>query len=114
MKHLRTILTGFCLLCLLATGCSWTDKSGTHHLIVGIGFGIITTTNRAGVEVFDSHVLGAEAGPNGFGVGLLRHHRVAIDPALASNVVVSVNANPFSLTVKNFDPYSTNYWRNQP
>lgn len=104
------ILTVVCLCAssLLLYGCSWTDSSGTHHLIVGVGFGVITTTNRAGVEVRDSRVLGAEVDPDGGGIGWMRHHRVAIDPALASNVVVSVKASPFGLTVKNFDPYSVN------
>ena len=45
-------------------GCSWTDKNGTHHLIVGIGFGVVTTTNRAGVDVYDARVLGGEIGPD--------------------------------------------------
>ena len=80
----------------------WSDKSGTHRLIVGIGFGIITTTNRPGVDVRDSHILGGEIGPDGFGVGWMNRHRVAIDPLLASNAVVSVKANPFGLTIKNY------------
>jgi hypothetical protein len=91
---------------LLLTGCYWTDTTGTHHLVVGIGFGIITTTNRPGVEVFDSRILGGQFGPDRVGVGLMRHHSLLLDPALASNVVVSVKASPFGLTVKNFDPYS--------
>jgi len=98
----------FCAFGLLLSGCSWTDAGGTHHLIVGVGFGVITTTNRPGVEVRDSRFLGGEIGPDGAGVGWVQHHHVAIDPALASNVVVSVNASPFALTVKNFDPYSAN------
>ena len=88
-------------------GCSWTDKHGTHHLIVGVGFAVVTTTNCAGVEVIDSRSLGLTAGPQGAGVGFIQHHRVAIDPVLTSNVVVSIKANPFDLTVKTFDPYST-------
>jgi len=97
-----------CLAILAGTaGCSWTDKSGTHHLIVGLGFGIITTTNCTGVEVRDSQVLGAAVEADGAGIGWMRHHRVAINPTLASNVVISIKANPCSLTVKNFDPYST-------
>jgi hypothetical protein len=96
------------LVALLLGGCAWTDKSGTHHLIVGIGFGVITTTNRPGVDVWDSHVLGAEAGPSGFGVGWMGHNRVVLDPVLASNVVVSIQARHFGVTVKNFDPYSKN------
>lgn len=93
---------------LMLAGCSWTDKGGTHHLIVGIGFGVITTTNRAGVEVSDSRVLGGEFGPDGVGLGWLGHHRTAIDPAMASNVVISVKASGMSVTIKNFDPYGTN------
>jgi hypothetical protein len=90
-------------------GCSWTDAGGTHHLIVGLGLGIITTTNCTAVDVRDSRVLGGEIGPDGVGIGWVQHHRVAIDPARASNVVVSVKANPFGLTIKNFDPYSTDH-----
>lgn len=89
------------------SGCAWTDKQGTHHLIVGVGFGIVTTKNEPGVDVMDSRILGAEIGSFGGGLGWLQHHRVVIDPKLASDVVVSVNSNPLGLTVKNFNPYST-------
>ncbi len=95
-----------CLVCsvLAQTGCSWTDARGTHHLIVGLGLGVVTTTNRPGVDVYDARVLGAMAGPDGVGVGWMQQHRVAIDPVLASNVVVSIKATPGSVTVKSFDP----------
>lgn len=89
---------------LLSTGCSWTDRHGTHHLIVGLGFGLVTTTNRPGVNVYDARVLGAAAGPDGAGVGWMQHHRVQIDPARASNVVISIHARPGGLTVTNFEP----------
>ena len=56
-------------LSMALSGCSWTDDGGTHHLIVGVGFGIITTTNRPGVEVHDSRILGGEFAPNSLGVG---------------------------------------------
>ena len=108
MKPDIPIVFCLCVLSLILSGCSWTDTGGTHRLIVGVGFGVITTTNRPGVEVRDSRVLGGEIGPEGVGVGWMQHHQVTIDPALASNVVVSVKANPFALTVKNFDPYSVN------
>jgi len=91
----------------LLTSCAWTDKNGTHHLIVGVGFGIVTTKNDPGVDIMDSRILGAEIGSFGGGVGWMQRHRVTIDPELASNVVVSVNANPFGMTVTNFNPYST-------
>lgn len=103
-----SLLPGIIALFLLWAGCAWTDKGGTHHLIVGIGFGVITTTNRAGVDVRDSRVLGVEIRPEGAGVGWMRHHGIIIDPAIASNVVISVKANSLGLTIKNFDPYSTN------
>lgn len=94
-------------------GCAWTDKGGTHHLIVGIGFGVITTTNCPGVDVRDSHVLGGEFGPDFVGLGWMQHHRVEINPAIASNVVVSVKANRMGITVKNFDLYGSNTNCNQ-
>lgn len=103
----KAILLTFSALTLYA-GCSWTDKGGTHHLIVGVGFGVITTTNRAGVEVRDSRILGGEFGPDTVGLGWMEHHRTAIDPMLASNVVISVKASGMNVTIKNFDPYGTN------
>lgn len=101
------------ILSLGLTGCSWTDRGGTHHLIVGIGFGVITTTNRPGVDVYDSRVLGGEFGSKGMGLGWVQHHRVEINPAIASNVVISVKANHWGITVKNFDPYGSNTNFNQ-
>ena len=98
-----------CMVPLLITGCRWTDANGTHHLIVGIGFGVITTTNRPGVEVSDSRVLGVQLGPDTVGAGYLSRQRVIIEPVLASNVVISVPANPFDLTVTHFDMNSTNW-----
>jgi hypothetical protein len=72
---------------------------------VGIGFGIINSTNRAGVEVVDSRVLGGQVGPDRLSVGLMRSHSVVLDPALASNIVLSVKSDPRGLTIRNFDPY---------
>lgn len=86
-------------------GCSWKDSRGTHYLVLGVGFGVITHTNTAGVEVIDSRLLGAHASPYASGVGWMQHHRVMIDPALASNVVISIGATPWSMTVSNFDPH---------
>lgn len=93
------------LCCFSLLGCSWTDKYGTHHLIVGVGFGLITTTNRLGVDVYESAVLGAAAGPDGAGIGWMQHHSVQIDPALVSNVVISIKSNPTSLTITNYTPF---------
>lgn len=94
---LAAIPLGIALLC----GCSWTDRHGTHHLILGLGFGIVTSTNDVGVEVRDMRVLGAVVGPEGFGAGYVQRHRVVINPALSSNVILSVRATPCSLTVSN-------------
>ncbi len=92
---------------MIISGCAWTDKNGTHHLIVGLGFGIVTTKSETGVDVMDSRILGAEIGSYGCGIGWMQRHRVSIDPESAPNVVVSVDRNPFSLTVKNFNLYSS-------
>ena len=106
-KHL--LLAVLPALLLVSAGC-WTDKHGTRHrLIVGIGFGVITTTNQPGVEVSDSRVLGLQLGPDMVGAGYLSRHRVVIDPEIASNVVVSVKANPFDFTVTHYDRNATNF-----
>ena len=98
-----TVTAAICICC--GGGCSWTDQSGTHHLIVGLGFGIVTTTNRPGVDVYDSAVLGAAIGPDGGGIGWMRHHRVQIDPDTASNVVISIKSTPGNLTITNYAPF---------
>lgn len=110
-RSLAAGLTGgvaplWCLLAALitavATGCSWSDGHGTHHLIVGIGFGLISTTNRPGVDVTDVHALGLTAGRAVVGAGWVHQRAVVIDPKLASNVVISIASTPGNLTVKNF------------
>ena len=106
-RHCRVTTVVFGLLGLALSGCSWTDARGTHYLVVGIGFGIITSTNHPGIDVRDTRVLGAELGPDAFGVGCLSRHRVAIDPLLASNAIVSIKANPLKLTVESRDVYCT-------
>jgi len=106
-RFLSALFLTFPLWC--ATGC-WTDARGNkHHLIVGIGFGVITTTNRPGVTVSDSRVLGVQLGPDTLGAGYLSRQRIIIDPVLASNVVMSVKANPFDLTVTHHDLNFTNW-----
>jgi hypothetical protein len=91
------------LLCALSSGgCSWTNKSGTHYLIVGIGFGVITTTNRPGIDVFNTRIAGMAIAPSGVDLGLMNRHRVEIDPVFASNVVLSVKLSTGNLTIKNY------------
>ena len=95
------------LLAAFAGGCTWTDKGGTHYLVLGLGIGVMTSTNAPGVQVSESRILGAEISPHLSGVGLLQSHRVEIDPSLTNNVVVSVNSHNGFLTVSNFNPYET-------
>ena len=92
---------------IAVAGCSWNDSHGTHHLIVGVGFGIITTTNRPGVDVSDYQVLGVTAGRGDVGAGWVHKRAVVIDPKLASNVIISVSNSPGALTIKNFAVEST-------
>ena len=89
------------VLCL--AGCTWVDKGGTHYLVLGLGVGIMTSTNAPGVQVSESRILGAEFGPHLSGIGLLQSYRVEIDPSLTNNVVVSINALNGGLNVKNFN-----------
>jgi hypothetical protein len=104
---------------IAVAGCSWSDSHGTHHLIVGVGFGVITTTNRPGVDVYDTRILGVSAGPDGVGAGWMQHHSVKINPNLASNAVISVKSISGGLEIKNYpinwtDSTTTNQTKKQP
>jgi hypothetical protein len=76
-----------------------------HALI--IGFGHVSRVATNGVTALDVRALGIACDP-GFHVGLVQKHRVEIDPNVASNAVISIKATPFSLTIKNFNPYEPN------
>jgi hypothetical protein len=95
------LLLGFVMVVSVA-GCSWTDNYGTHHLIIGVGFGVITATNSPGVDVYDTRILGASVEPDGAGVGWMQHNRVEINPNLASNVVISVKSISGGVEIKNY------------
>jgi hypothetical protein len=101
---LATYVALAALTVMLLGGCSWTDVHGTHHLIVGLGFGVLTTKNSGGVGALNGQVLGATAWSDGVAVGWIQHHSVIIDPVLASNAVVSINAASFGITITNFQP----------
>ncbi len=77
----------------VATSCSWNDRHGTHHLILRVGFGLITTTNRAGVDASDAQVLGLAVGHGTVSSGWVHQRTVQIDPGLASNLVISVSSS---------------------
>jgi hypothetical protein len=83
-------------------GCVWHDKGGTHHLILGLGYTIVTTTNRPGVEVCETSGVGLTAAQGFTGLGWQRQHRVTIDPQVASNLVLSVQSKPGQLLIKNY------------
>ena|ERR1017187_1243822 len=98
------------LLPILLISCSGVPihgKNGTNHYVV-IGLGIVSVKEQQGVSVTDGSALGLMAGPQGMYAGWSQNHSVQIDPIAASNVVISISATPFSLTVTNFDPYSIN------
>jgi len=89
-------------------GCSWSDKYGTHHLVIGIGFGEFTSnTNNPAVQVSESRIAGAELGPGFSGLGLIQHHRVEIAPDLTNNIVIKINSHHGVLSVTNFNPHET-------
>lgn len=94
------------VLLLAVTGCSWRDKNGTSHTVV-VGFGIVSTVDQPGVCAQDCKALGVVVGRSGVNAGLVQTHRVSIDPNEATNAIIQVHSTPLSLTVKNFDPYSS-------
>jgi hypothetical protein len=87
------------------TACSGipfhTSDGTTHYLVVGVG--VVSTKEQLGVSVMDSRGAGLLAGPAACNAGLFQQHYLEIDPRQASNVVISIQARPLSLTVKNFD-----------
>lgn len=87
-----------------ATGCTWHDARGTHRWFVGLGLGVISTTNAPGVNVHQCSGIGLLVGPDAGGLGLFQTHRVVLDPRVASNTVVSSCATPTSITLTHFDP----------
>jgi len=121
--HPRAASTGsYVLIVILAlglTGCSWADKNGTRHVVI-LGFGVVSFTNQTGAAVQDVRGLGLVL-DEAVSIGLVQRHRVEIDPQHASNLVVSISANPFSMTVKNFGVHElpiafsekTRTWTNQ-
>ena len=89
--------------CLTTQGCSWTTKDGTIHTLV-IGAGYLRTRTEPGVSVANATLLGLAAGPEISGAGFLYHHQVSIDPAVATNLMLSVKATPFRLQLTNISP----------
>ena len=90
---------------LLGSGCAWTGKDGAHHVLI-LGVGVVSTFENGPVQVQDRRTGGLTLEPTSFSVGLVRQHMVVIDPERAGNAVISISARPFSLKVKNFDPFS--------
>ena len=98
------------LIASLLIGCSGVpihSQSGTTHYVI-LGLGVVSLREQKGVSVTDGGALGLIAGRSGLTAGIGQQHDVRIDPTMASNVVISISATPFSLTVTNFDPYWTN------
>ena len=105
----RLCLAGFvvALTAGMLAGCTWTDRRGVQHtLIIGVGHVSRVATN--GMTALDVRALGFVCDP-GVHLGLVQTHQVEIDPNVASNAVISIKASPFSLTVKNFNPYEPNH-----
>ena len=67
----------------------------------------MNTKAQCGVSVQDCRALGLVFGQS-VNAGLVQQHEVEINPEAAGNVLVSVKATPFSLTVKNFEVNPTN------
>ena len=113
-KLLRShfLKTAFCFLfAFTQVGCAGisvhSEKGTTHRIIIGIG--VVSTGQQPGVSVQDCRALGLVCGQGGLQAGLSQQHDVAIDPKIAEDVVISIRATPFSLTVTNFNPYPPNH-----
>ena len=98
--RVRWVLCLFAL-AALGVGCSWRSKDGTRHALI-LGIGLVSTSNQPGVAVTDIRCAGLLAGTQCAGAGVLQFHSVAINPTQASNTVVSIRSQPFSLRVTNW------------
>ena len=86
----------------LLSGCAWTDRNGVRHTVV-IGVGYVSRATTTGVSASDLGAVGIVY-ERGMSIGVVRSHRVEIDPKTAPNAIVSVKVRPFSLEVKNIIP----------
>lgn len=93
----------FSVLFINLSGCAWTDDSGIRHTLI-VGLGYVSQASSSGINVSDVGALGV-AYDQGLGIGLVRNRRVGIDPNIATNAIISIKATPFSLNVKNINPY---------
>ncbi len=59
------------------------------------------------MSVQDSRGLGLLVEPGSLNAGWVQRHTVVIDPKIAPDVILSVDARPLSLTVESFNPYAT-------
>ena len=101
LYFLRNLALGWFLLNML--GCAWKDSSGVRHTII-LGFGYVSRSTTTGITASDVGAVGIHC-EQGLSLGLIRKRSVEISPTSAPNAIVSIEASPFSLTVKNFDPY---------
>ena|SRR6266850_3884688 len=106
MKAGMLALHIWCLLIsVLLPGCTWTSKGGVRHTFI-LGVGLVSRAATNGVTAVDVRSVGLTVN-NGITVGLTQEHNVEVDPNVASNAVVSIKVTPFSMTVKNFNPYES-------
>lgn len=80
-------------------GCSWTDRRGPHHLV--LGFGIVTSTNEVGVEVPDTRVMGERGWTGRVRCGIRAAPPRGDHPAMSFNVILTVCSTSSSLMVSN-------------
>lgn len=85
-----------CLAITSGTGCSWTDKSGTHHLLV-IGLGVVSVnqTNPTAATVMSTHALGVTASSDGFIAGYSSIFITSV-PVGADDVRIEASQRPFA------------------
>lgn len=76
--------------------CSWSDKSGTRHvLIVGIGVVSINDSKPAAATVTRAHALGVTADQGGVGAGYSSRFTTSV-PAGAEDVRIEASQRPFA------------------
>jgi hypothetical protein len=96
-KHLMPTWTILCLIIAGGTGCcSWTDKSGTRHvLIVGVGIVSVNDSTPTAATVTRAHALGLTADQGGIAAGYSSSFTTAV-PAGVEDVRIEASQHPFA------------------
>lgn len=96
-SRVRLTLLNFFWGCVMMAGVAgcWTDKSGTHHMVI-LGVGVVSMNDsNAAATVTSTRALGVVAGPGGVTAGYATSFITAV-PAGAEDVRIEASQRPLA------------------